>query len=252
MENQMFYLLSSPQVESIGKNAIAILPLGAIEQHGPHLPINTDVILAEEFSKRIIKRWHNDYELWLMPTIPYGLSYEHSWAKGTMTLSISTYSNLILETWEQIRLQCGISKILVVNGHGGNRGILEALLNEYSSKNKIKICISNPTALSKQKSNSLVPEIHGGKSETSVMLELAPELVNLSLLPIKPMVENIKDQILRLVTNRGEVWAWKSDDKRISFNGIMGDAWSADKEIGKQIVESSISSYEEILKELIS
>jgi creatinine amidohydrolase/Fe(II)-dependent formamide hydrolase-like protein len=252
MGNNIYTLLSKDEAKSIGQNAIAILPLGAIEQHGPHLPINTDVILAEEFAKRIIKKWSNDYELWLMPTIPFGLSLEHSWAQGTISLSSATYSNLILELWEQIRTSCGINKILVVNGHGGNRGILEVLVNEFCNKNKIAICISHPTALSNVKSNSVVNEVHGGKSETSVILELAPKLVNLHLLPKRPEIENLKNDQNRLITDKGQTWAWKSSDERLAVDGIIGDPWVANSELGKNIVESSISQYDEIFDELIN
>src|SRR5678815_4450653 len=69
-------------------SSILCLPIGSIEQHGPHLPLNTDVVLAEEFTRRIIARWGDTYDLWQLPTQAVSLAREHEWAQGTLSLSI--------------------------------------------------------------------------------------------------------------------------------------------------------------------
>ena len=69
-------------------SSILCLPIGSIEQHGPHLPLNTDVVLAEEFTRRIIARWGDTYDLWQLPTQAVSLAREHEWAPGTLSLSI--------------------------------------------------------------------------------------------------------------------------------------------------------------------
>ncbi len=73
---------------AISERSILCLPLGAIEQHGPHLPLNTDVIVAEGVTRRILDRWGERLDLWQLPTLSIGLSREHDWAAGTLSLSI--------------------------------------------------------------------------------------------------------------------------------------------------------------------
>ena len=62
--------------------------MGSMEQHGPHLPLNTDTVLAEAFTRRIVERWGEAYDLWRLPAIAIGLSREHDWAAGTLSLSV--------------------------------------------------------------------------------------------------------------------------------------------------------------------
>ena len=76
-------------------SSILCLPIGSIEQHGPHLPLNTDVVLAEEFTRRIIARWGDTYDLWQLPTQAISLAREHEWAPGTLSLSIEGMIRLI-------------------------------------------------------------------------------------------------------------------------------------------------------------
>src|SRR6187549_2956432 len=70
-------------------SSILCLPMGSMEQHGPHLPLNTDTVLAEAFTRRIVERWGAAYDLWQLPAFAIGLSYEHAWAAGTMSLSVA-------------------------------------------------------------------------------------------------------------------------------------------------------------------
>src|SRR5512135_317915 len=77
------------------ESSILCLPIGSIEQHGPHLPLNTDVILAEEFTHRIIARWGEALDIWQLPTLSVSLAREHEWAPGTLSLSIQGITALI-------------------------------------------------------------------------------------------------------------------------------------------------------------
>jgi len=77
--------LTSPEVsQCLQKTSILCLPIGAIEQHGAHLPLDTDVVVAEELTRRIIARWGDELDLWQLPTISISLSREHDWAPGTL------------------------------------------------------------------------------------------------------------------------------------------------------------------------
>ena len=88
--------LTSPDIFRQLKNtSILCLPLGAIEQHGAHLPLNTDVVVAEGLTRRIIARWGDNFDLWQLPTLALGLSREHDWAPGTLSLSVQGFTALL-------------------------------------------------------------------------------------------------------------------------------------------------------------
>jgi creatinine amidohydrolase len=76
-------------------SSILCLPMGSMEQHGPHLPLNTDTVLAEVFTRRIVERWGETYDLWRLPSISVGLSREHDWAAGTLSLSVGGMTALL-------------------------------------------------------------------------------------------------------------------------------------------------------------
>src|SRR3954447_14078465 len=75
--------------------SILCLPIGAVEQHGAHLPLDTDVVVAEELTRRIVARWGDELDLWQLPTVSISLSREHDWAPGTLSLSIQNFVALL-------------------------------------------------------------------------------------------------------------------------------------------------------------
>src|SRR4051812_49213129 len=83
-------------------SSILCLPMGSMEQHGPHLPLNTDTVLAEAFTVRIVERWGEAYDLWRLPPISVGLSREHDWAAGTMSLSVSGMTAVLRDIAREI------------------------------------------------------------------------------------------------------------------------------------------------------
>ena len=246
--------LTAPEVkQSLSRRSVLCLPIGAYEQHGPHLPIYTDTILAEGFAYKVIARWGEHYDIWLLPTIPYGLSREHSWSAGTVSLSIRVFSDLVLAVCEELAAAVPARNLLIINGHGGNRGILEALVYEIKRRVSLNVCVTHPTALSKARSGSPLPEVHGGMSETSVMLALASSEVHMERLPESYIPdESAKEAIRRIILERGTTWPWTSDDPSIASFGIIGDARKADPDLGRRIVESAIEEYGKVLSCLVA
>ncbi len=230
--------------------SILCLPLGSMEQHGPHLPLNTDAVLAEAFTQTLVERHGEAFDLWQLPPLPLGLSREHAWAPGTLSLSVSGMTMLMRELAREIARALPAKNLVVVNGHGGNRGILEALVRELAADFGLNLCALHLGPLISPLTGAAVPEIHGGRDETSAMLALRPDLVR------RERIAELKsppdgDAIRGLILDPAASWPWSSNDKRIADTGIIGDASGASAEHGRAIVERVLAAAEGILRRLL-
>jgi len=242
--------LTSQEIASaLRESSILCLPMGSMEQHGPHLPLNTDAVLAEAFTGRIVERWGEPYDLWRLPAIAVGLSREHNWAAGTLSLSVGGMTAILRDLCREIVRALPARNLLLVNGHGGNRGMLEALGRELQGDFGLNLCALHLGAMISPVTDAAVPEIHAGKDETSVMLALAPELVRRDRIPglkTPPDGEAVRATILDPATS----WPWSSGDRRIAAAGVIGDARSASAEHGNAIVSRVVEAAGAVLKKL--
>jgi creatinine amidohydrolase len=232
--------LTFPEISrSLTESSILLLPLGAIEQHGAHLPLNTDVVVAEELTRALIARWGDPFDLWQLPTLSVSLSGEHDWAPGTLSLSVQTFAALLMDTGRALVRALPARNLAIVSGHGGNRGILENLLHELRGELALNACVIHPFDLAKTAHGAALPDVHGGVGETSVMLALAPDLVRGALMtraePPPP-----PDGAAALIFDRGVTWPWRSDDPRLAQLGIIGDPREATAERGRAMVDSMV------------
>jgi creatinine amidohydrolase len=220
-----------------------------MEQHGPHLPLNTDSVVAEAFTGRLIEHYGETYDLWRLPPVTVGLSREHEWAAGTMSLSVSGMTALLRELCREIARTLPARNLVFVNGHGGNRGILEALGRELRADFGLNLVALHLGVLMSPVPDHGVPEVHAGKDETSVMLALAPDLVRRDLvqgLKASPGGETVRAAVLDAAAS----WPWSSDDPRLAASGVMGDAAGASVELGHAIVGRMIETAGTLLKRL--
>jgi creatinine amidohydrolase len=233
--------LTSPDVAKLLKDAsILCLPLGAIEQHGPHLPLNTDVVVAEGLTRRMVARWGETHDLWQLPAVPIGLSREHDWACGTLSVSIQTFTSLLRDLAREIVRALPARNLAFVNGHGGNRGLLECLQHELAGDFGLNCCVIHPFDLAAHDADPARADIHGGKDETSVMLALAPELVRRGL--IAPSGRSDPQAVQSLIFGRGASWPWRTDDPRLTGDGVIGDASDATAEFGEAIIARMVEA----------
>lgn len=216
--------LTAPEITNrLSTETVLCLPVGSYEQHGPHLPLHTDTIIAEGFTRRLLARHGDIHDLVALPPIPYGLSLEHSWSPGTISLTSNIFTALLDAVVAEYIRATPARTLLIVNGHGGNRGILEAAIYELRRAHQIAICVIHPSSLSTARVESALPEVHAGTRETSMMLALAPEDVHLDRLPDDHATDPAqRDHIRRLVLDRGTTWPWSSNDPRISRHGLTG------------------------------
>ena len=243
--------LASPEISGALKDtSILCLPLGAIEQHGAHLPLDTDVTVAEGLTRRIVARWGDEFDLWQLPTLALGLSREHDWAPGTLSLSIQGFTALLRDLAGAIVRALPARNLVIINGHGGNRGILDNLLHELRGDFALNACVIHPFDLAKVKTEAAAPDVHGGMSETSVMLALAPDLVRRDL--IAPAGEGTDAAAIRaLIFDRGVSFPWRTDDPRLARGGIIGDARAASADLGEGIIASIVQEAGAVLARLL-
>jgi creatinine amidohydrolase len=235
------HLVFSEVATAVQASSVLCLPMGSIEQHGPHLPLNTDCVIAEALTRRIVARWGDEHDLWQLPVVPVGLSREHAWAPGTLSLTVSGMTAYLRDLGREIVRALPARNLLIVNGHGGNRGILEALTREICGDFDLNIATLHLGAMMSPDTGADIPEIHAGKDETSVMLVLAPDLVRregMATLKPPPSGEATK----ALVLDPTASYPWSSNDPRLSASGIMGDARGASAAHGEIIVARVIES----------
>lgn len=244
--------LTAPALQTqITAGAVLCLPIGSQEQHGPHLPLNTDTVIAEQFTSMLADRYGQQYDLWTLPAIQYGLSIEHAWAPGTVSLRIASLTALLDAVITEHLRATASRRLLIVNGHGGNRGFLEPFLRELEHEHGIAACIIHPAALSTVNAGrQSTPEIHAGIHETAIMLALSPEHVHLDRLPAD-LVADTRPGIQDLILNRGATWPWSSADPAIANWGVIGgDPREAKSATGQAILDSALDEAERVLAHL--
>jgi creatinine amidohydrolase len=241
--------LTFPEVsQRLKETSILCLPLGAIEQHGPHLPLDTDVIVAEELTRRIVARWGDELDLWQLPIVSISLSREHDWAPGTLSLGIQTFVALMRDMARDIVRALPARNLAIVNGHGGNRGILDNLIHELRGDFGLNTCVLHPFDLSAVGAGS--GDVHGGRGETSVMLALDPQRVRRDLIPPGD-TRSSAEAMTALIFDRGASFPWRSDDPRLAVDGVIGDARGATPELGQAIVDGVVARAGEVLRRLL-
>jgi creatinine amidohydrolase len=231
---------------------IAVFPIAAVEQHGPHLPVGTDTIINTSMLEMLAERAPNDMDLRILPVQAIGKSNEHIWAKGTIT---HTATNLI-DAWTQIGLEvarAGVKKLIFINSHGGNEEVMGIVARELRVRAGMLAVKSGwrftpPGVLTDLERRH---GIHGGDSETSLVLHFKPHLVDMSraenFVSIAARDEQ-QFQYLRPTGAFGHVYAWTASD--INPSGAVGDASAATAEKGKVIAEANVAGMIEVLREI--
>ena len=245
-----FWELRAPEVARlVTERSVFVQPLGAIEQHGPHLPFSTDLLVADRVSQEAVRRVGAELDVWLLPPLAYTKSNEHAWSPGTVWLSATTLL-AVLDDIGRCVATTGARKLVFFNGHGGNSALVGVANRELRLAHGLTTFLAHPGVPPDQGGTSTAHElgmgIHGGTGETSMMLHLAPELVDMSAAR-----RNVPEHLApnRYVRFGGPVgFGWLSND--FGPDGHIGDPTVATAEHGAELFDLAVQGFCEALREI--
>jgi creatinine amidohydrolase/Fe(II)-dependent formamide hydrolase-like protein len=224
----------------------ALLPVGAIEQHGPHLPLDVDAYDAERIAKEVAAACSEPRPL-VLPLVPYGVSYHHDEFRGTVSVSNETLSRLVYEIGISVARN-GINKLVIVNGHGGNGPALHFAAQMINRDAHIFTCVdTGETSDAEIDALAETPnDVHAGEIETSTTLALRPHLVQMD--KARSAVSSFSSPYLDFSSSRGVGWYAYTD--KLSETGILGDATKASKEKGERMWQVMVDRLRELVEHL--
>ncbi len=242
--------LRAPQVEQlITPQSIFVQPLGAVEQHGPHLPFNTDLLIADRVSTAAVQRVGEALDVWLLPPLAYTKSNEHAWSAGTIWLSATTLL-AVLDDIGRCVATTPARKLVFFNGHGGNSALVGVANREIRLAHGLMTFLAHPGVPADQGGTSPAGElgmgIHGGTDETSIMLHLVPELVDMSTATRNVPVALADNRYVRFGGAVG--FGWLSND--FGPDGHIGDPTAASAERGAELFDAAVDAFCEALAEV--
>jgi creatinine amidohydrolase len=244
------------------KNAIAngktnvILVSGAIEQHGPHLPTGTDTILGYEIAKRAAIKLGNAL---VAPVIRPCLSEHHIGFQGSITLNWRTYIQVLEDHCESLS-KSGFKDLFLISSHGGNCNFLTAITPDIARKfhtiidihliDNLRLSHDRITEfLEKQGISKTKAGVHSGYAETSEMLVVRPDLVNMNLAE-----KGLDDESFYEPKNipKSQIDSFIYGIKHFSPNGILGDPRGANRETGEKLLEISVDVLVNAISEMLN
>ena len=245
--------LTAYDFEALDKDeTIAILPLASTEQHGPHLPISTDVSIANGMISEVRAILPSDLDVLVLPTQEIGKANEHIYGPGTLSYP----AHLLIEAWTAIGgkvAEAGVKKLVMVNSHGGNLDIMSIVSREIRVRFGIMAVATqwsrfgHPEGLVSAREQRF--GIHGGDVETSLMLHFRPDLVHMDkaqdfVSKAEWMAENFK----YLQPLAPHSVAWIAHD--LNPFGVVGDASAGTAERGALVARHIAQGFIDLLYEV--
>ena len=223
------------------QSSTVVLPVGAFEQHGPHLPMGTDLLFAEAVLDRVLAQLPAELPIWRLPAVAFGFSPEHLGFPGTVTLS----AEALLDQLQGIAAamsEAGFRRLVLFNGHGGQIALLQVaarqLQQQFPSLDVLPWFLwSGPPGVLEQ-----IPEpersqgLHAGRLETSLMLALHPQLVG-----EWPASEPMPSPPEGLSLEGAVPTAWRTSS--LSKSGVVGDPSGASAAEGQQLLQGLVDGW---------
>lgn len=231
---------------------IAVLPVAAIEQHGPHLPLSTDTEIAKGMVEATLEILPGELPVTFLPIQQIGKSNEHISSPGTLTLSWEALSKAWIDIGESVA-RAGVKKLVIVNSHGGNVPIMDIVTRELRvSHNMLAVsCAWSRFGYP----DGVFPEseraygIHGGDYETSMMLYFRPDLVQMERADdFRSNQLDFIDEFEHLRGHGPAQFGWKAQD--LHRSGTVGNAALATREKGEASVKFQASCFKALLEDV--
>jgi creatinine amidohydrolase len=248
--------LTSPEIAELPKaQALVVLCVGAVEQHGPHLPVITDSLVGQTALGLALERLPADAQVWVIPPLAYGKSNEHRPFAGTIPLSSATLTALIGDIGRGLA-RAGFRRLLLLNSHGGNPQVLDGIARDLHEETGLMLFSISVFRLGLPPAEPLRPEeaiwgMHAGDTETSSVLAVAPELVHMDRTAELGDYPRFRASY-KHVGSQGPYgpvgFSWLTAD--LSATGVLGDPRQATAEKGDERLEATVARLAEVLQEL--
>jgi creatinine amidohydrolase len=244
---------AAPEFDTTDPDAtIAVLPIAAVEQHGPHLPVGTDTIINTGHCIAVAALAPPDLDVRFLPVQSVGKSNEHIWAKGTLTHQATT----LIDSWVELGLsvaRAGVRKLVMVNSHGGNEEIMGVVGRELRVRADMLVVKTGWTRFGYPEGLISPTEqrhgIHGGEVETSLILHFRPELVDMSKADDFISVAAQDEAEFEFLRPTGtHAYSWIAKD--VHPSGAIGNAGIATAEKGKLIADHQNQGFLRLLNEV--
>jgi creatinine amidohydrolase len=223
-------------------DALIVVPLGATEQHGPHLPLGTDTLIVDHVTKAAAERVTR-FPVLVAPTLPVGYSVHHEAFGATCTMSADTFQRMLREVCESLLRTC-TSRLFLVNGHGGNGELMHAVAKSVSLEARVLVGAGSYWGMARRnlvqlpRTPARVPG-HAGEFETSLMLALRPDLVA-ELLPGNTGEPDLRDP---------DGFTVDGPTRRIGSTGRTDDPSRASASAGAALLEACVAGVARSLEE---
>ncbi|MDQ3695338.1 MAG: creatininase family protein [Chloroflexota bacterium] len=225
----LFADLTRERIRRLAPEAVVVVPVGATEQHGPHLPVGTDTFAVGHIAWAAALAAAERATVVVTPTLPFGSSHHHLPFGGTISLSTETYYRAVREITESL-IGTGFRRLLLLNGHGGNRDIISLVARDLSLIHPVRISAASYWEIARQavaetawSRTGDVPG-HAGAFESSVVLALRPELAT------EPLPHRDEPDVARLRQQPGLI---RIED-RANWSAIDGYTDSPDRASGDE------------------
>jgi creatinine amidohydrolase len=250
---RFFPYLTWTEIQSMPdkENTVIIQPLGAIEQHGPHLPLIVDAAISEAVAGKTLAKLDANIPAYALPTLYYGKSNEHCHFPGTIALSAQTLLAVICEMADSI-YRAGFRKLVLLNAHGGQPQVMEIAARDIHQKYQdfsiFPLFVWRVPNIAAQ---LLTPKelelgIHAGDAETSLLLSILPEQVKMERAVCEYPQGLPTDSLLSMEGNLP--FAWLTGELTVS--GVLGDATAATKEKGDILLESLSDAWVKVIEDV--
>jgi len=233
---------------------VAVLPVAAIEQHGPHLPVGVDMYINQGYLARTMKLVPADWPVLFLPVQAIGKSNEHIEFPGTLTFSHETLTRAWFEIGESVA-RSGCRKLIFVNSHGGNVPIIDIVARELRVKHKMLAVhaawhrLGFPEGLLSAKERA--HGIHGGDAETSLMMAFQPHTVKAEeAKDFESLAEAVERENAQLRVTQPIGFGWMSSD--LHPHGAVGNAANATAERGEILADSGAEKFIDLLRDVLA